>query len=510
MTAKPVLESLPRRARLAEATVCSLLVLLVLAGGARAAALGGFENLAPSPQPLTSVTVDPNTNIIYAQGNDDTTFYKYTPTTNTWTSLADAPLFSGNNGGAAYLNGKIYTVYTENGADLGVYDIATNSWSTIPNPLGHGTGNITAVGGLLYLVVGNSFVSYDPATNTTTTLADVPNFSGTNHCDGTGFEPWGALAPFSGRIYGTQGNGCNGFAVYDIASNTWSQLPNVPDDGAVLGGAIDPVTGTFLAYGPYGGSNFYSYDIASNGWSMTTFPFTDIDDGGMAYISAPGLQGIYAVEGQNNPGFTRYTFDQDARVSTSTGPSNAAAGHPALLSSTVTNGGPLAEPITFTDRIPAGLTINSITVASGTCSTSGQLVTCTFLRLPSGQSAPVNVIVTPSSAGSYTNSVSVALAQGFTETNPSNNSASATLKAAAAPAPPPNCVVPKLKGTPVNVAKRALRLLNCKVGKVRHAHSKKIRKGRVIKTSPKAGTYPGGKVVGLQVSSGPKKKKKKK
>ena len=391
----------------------------------------------------------------------------------------------------------------------------TDSWSTIPNPLAFGgddgTGNITAVGGLLYLVLGNSFVSYDPSTDTTTTLADVPNFSGTN-CDGDGFEPFGALVPFSGKIYGTQGDGCTGFAVYNIASNAWTQLPNVPADGAVLGGAIDPVSGTFFAYGSYGDNNFYSYDIASNSWSMTTFAFGDIGDGGMAYVSTPGLQGIYAVQGEDSFGFARYTFDQDARVITSNGPTNAAAGHPALLSSTVTNGGPASGPISFTEQVPAGLTINSILVSFGTCSTSGQVVTCTFPTLPNGQSAAVDVIVTPTSAGDYTDSAAVRVATGFIETNPANNNASSTLHASSAPAPAsaPDCVVPNLKGTTLNLAKRALRLLNCEVGKLRHAHSKHVRKGRVIKTSPKPGTYAPSELVGLQVSSGAKKKKHKK
>ena len=62
----------------------------------------------------------------------------------------------------------------------------------------------------------------------------------------------------------------------------------------------------------------------------------------------------------------------------------------------------------------------------------------------------------------------------------------------------------------MNLAKSALRLLNCEVGKIRHAHSKKVRKGRVIKTSPKPGTYASSELVGLQVSSGAKKKKHKK
>lgn len=504
--AKHVLARVPRRVWPAAATACSLLVLLAGASGARAALVGSFQTLASSPEPLTSVTVDPTTNIIYAQGFEDTTFYKYAPTTNTWTALPPAPLNSGNNGGAAYLNGKIYTAYTDDAATLGVYDIASESWSTIANPLGLGTGNITAVGGLLYLVEANSLVSYDPATATTTTLASVPNFTG--DCSGEGFSPWGGLQPFGGEIYGTQGDGCNGFAGYNIASNTWTLLPDVPND-TVLGSALDPVTGTFFAYGSYGGSSFDSYEIASNSWSTTTFPFSDIDDGGMAYVSAPGLQGVYAIEGQENPGFTRYFFAQDVGVTTSASPLNATAGYPALLSSVVSNAGPTTSDITFTDHVPAGLTIESVTVGSGACSTSGQVVTCKITGLSTGQSAAANIIVTPGTAGSYTNSVSAEPAPGVPETNPANNSASATLHVAAVPAvaPPAKCVVPNLKGTPVTVAEHVLSLLNCKVGKVRHAHSKHVRKGTVVKTSPKPGTYTAHEVVLLQVSSGPKKKK---
>ena len=53
--------------------------------------------------------------------------------------------------------------------------------------------------------------------------------------------------------------------------------------------------------------SFYRYDIATGTWLSTlTFPYSDINDGGMAYVSAKGLQGIYATYGQNNKGFTRY------------------------------------------------------------------------------------------------------------------------------------------------------------------------------------------------------------
>jgi uncharacterized protein DUF11 len=98
---------------------------------------------------------------------------------------------------------------------------------------------------------------------------------------------------------------------------------------------------------------------------------------------------------------------EDAGVTTTAGPANAAAQRPALLSSTVSNAGPGTEPITFVDHVPAGLAINSASAGDGTCSTSGQTVTCTISGLGAGQTVPVNIAVTPAAAGSYANSVSV-------------------------------------------------------------------------------------------------------
>jgi hypothetical protein len=65
------------------------------------------------------------------------------------------------------------------------------------------------------------------------------------------------------------------------------------------------------------------------------------------------------------------------------------------------------------------------------------------------------------------------------------------------------CKVPKLTGETVAAAKRALATAKCKVGKVTLKPSKKVRKGRVIASSPKAGTKPKqGTRVNLTVSRG--------
>lgn len=507
-----------RRAWLIAATAClAAAFVLAAASGARAAVPGAFTTLASSSEPLTAVTTDPTTGIVYAQGNQTQDFFKYNPATDTWSPLAQAPIEAQNDGGAAYLDGKIYVAYPDDNSDLGVYNVATNAWSTIPNPIGLGTGDITAVGGLLYLGVDNTFVSYEPVSKTTTPLANAPGFTGTSNCDGDGLSSWGAVVPFEGKIYATQGNGCNGFAVYDIASDTWTQGPNVPD-GATLGGAIDPTSGTFFAYGNYegnseGSDHFYAYDISTNKWSTppNVFPFNLLDDGGLTYVSTPAFQGIYAVFGEEDNGFVRFTDVQDASVSEGT-PSPTTAGSLTLLSLTVTNNGSAETPISFTDSVPAGLSIATAVAGNGACSTSGQQVTCTLSGLRPTQSSAVSLIVTPASAGTFTNHASVAVAAGFVDPVGSNNSAAATLQAASAAVatPPVKCMVPSLKGTPVGVARHVLSLLHCKAGKVTKAHSKSIRKGNVIKTSPKAGSYTANRTIGLQVSSGPKAHHKKK
>ena len=147
--------------------------------------------------PLTCVAMDLLSSTIYAQQNNSTAFFRYTVATGVWESLTAAPLFSGNNGGAVLLNGKVYTSYTFNSALLGVYDIATDSWSTIPNPTS-GTGVIAGDGvQWLYLAGPSGFLRHDPVSLQTTTLAPPPFV----------FERWGGLRNFSGVLYGHQGNG---------------------------------------------------------------------------------------------------------------------------------------------------------------------------------------------------------------------------------------------------------------------------------------------------------------
>jgi hypothetical protein len=207
--------------------------------------------------------------------------------------------------------------------------------------------------------------------------------------------------------------------------------------------------------------------------------------------------------------------DQDVGVTTAASPAHPTVGALALLRSTVTNHGLESDPVTFTDSVPSGLTVDSVFAGPNSCATAGQTVTCTIDGLAVGQSAPVSILVTPTAAGSHVNTVSVAPQAGTADPVTADDRASATLTVRAVPPASARtktprgrtaaraCVVPNLRRLTLATARRLLAPLGCKVGKVRRAHNRRIAKGAVIGTSPKPGTYAAGRRVALVVSSGP-------
>jgi uncharacterized repeat protein (TIGR01451 family) len=226
----------------------------------------------------------------------------------------------------------------------------------------------------------------------------------------------------------------------------------------------------------------------------------------------PTGSGVSSSESDLNLAATLSPVSYDAGVSMTAAPSNAIVGQPAVLTATVTNHGPQSGPITFTDPVPSGLTVDYAAASAGSCTTSTvNIVSCTLTDVAVGQSTKVAIVVTPKSAQSYADNGAVSLTGG-TDPNPANDSASTTLKVR--PPGPTKCVVPKLGGVSLATMKKLLPLLGCKVGKVKKAKSKSVAKGDVISTSPGAGSYAAGKSIAITESSGkpkpkPKKKKKK-
>ncbi len=420
--------STPRMHLAAIACVLACLVGSAFASVAQAALPGELETLESSPVQLTSVAADPTSGDIYAQENEGSRFFVYNASGATWTELAAAPTSSGNNGGAAYADGKIYTDYTQNGSVLGVYDIATNSWTTIPNPLGEGTVDITAVGDELYMAVRSSFVEYDTVTEETTPLAAPPAFA-TGRCIGRELEPWGGLQYYQGKLYADQGNGCNGFAIYDVASNTWTEgqaLPLAEGQGAVAGSALDPVAGAYFAQGGYYGHTMFRYEIATAEWTLTELPYS-VNDGGMAYVSQPGWRGIYAIQGQEATGFVRYVTREpsaDLSLTDTASPASVKVGESLTYTLAVANTGPdEAVNTKLTDALPANVSVESAQTTVGSCSGSST-VTCELGILASGATVTVTITVKATAAGTASDAASVT--SETPDPSAANNSAAAT------------------------------------------------------------------------------------
>jgi len=461
-----------------------------------------FQGLASSPVELTAIAADPTTGLVYAQENSGKKYFLYNPRTNAWTELAEAPIDSGNNGGAAYLGGRIYSVYTGEETNLTVYDIASNSWTQIDNPLDRGTADIASGNGRLYLAVEREFFSLDPATGTATPLAEPPAFTPAAHdenCD-EGFEPWGGLQVVEGKIYGHQGNGCTGFAVYNIAANSWLELPLAPKvqgtdpsdepDGPVAGSAYDPLTNTYLTYGPYDGKTLYRFDIEAGSWSTAPLPF-EVGDGGLVYLSLAGYEGVYITQGENGTEFTRYTERNLTDLALSVTASVKRGGqitHSLLLRN---NGPERAGGVVLSDSLPARTKLISAVTPQGTCA-GAPVLACNLGALPSGATATVTIKVKARSP-KVTSTVTVSSLA--IDSTAGSDSAALTAK---------QCVVPKLRNRRVKGAKKGLRKANCKA-KVTRRYSDKVKEGKVIRASKTRGKLlPAGSKVKLVVSEGPK------
>jgi hypothetical protein len=248
---------------------------------------GTFTTLTASPMNITAFTVDPTTGLMYGQGDQSSkNYYRYDPIANTWSTLASCPQDSGNNGGAAYLEGKIYITYCGYTV-MTVYDIASNTWSTVTGGLQ--SGNIASDGIDIYISASGTFKKWDVSDSRWVSLTPTTT------------QAWGGLQYRNGYLYSHFGNGTNGFKRYNISTNaSWETLTSVPGP-AVLGSAI--FDAYYYCMGDYGGTNLYSYDLGAAEWNNTlTLPFSINDASIVVYDNS-----LYIIQGEAGTGFSRFT-----------------------------------------------------------------------------------------------------------------------------------------------------------------------------------------------------------
>jgi gliding motility-associated-like protein len=206
--------------------------------------------------------------IAYVGSGENTGFYAYDPSTNAWTQKANRPNvgefyqaigFAVNGVGYAGMGGS---------ANLYKYTPSTNTWSTaiatgIPT---RGSAFVFVYNNKAYIGGGNNggtyyntFYQFDPATNTSTQLANYPTLY-TLYSYGFSNAQGGGVA--SGYA------GYNNHHTYNISTNTWTAATSIPSS---------PQWGTQEAAGFNIGSNLYIIGGTTGSTALNrTIKFTNV------------------------------------------------------------------------------------------------------------------------------------------------------------------------------------------------------------------------------------------
>lgn len=162
-------------------------------------------------------------------------FYEYDPATNVWTAIADYPGAERRGAVAFVANNKGYVGTGQTGSgyvsDFYSYNPATSSWSAVAAlPAAGRTSSVAfAIDNYGYVGTGNTasgsindFYRYNPASNSWTQMANVgPTF----RQEATGFAVNGKGYIGTGDDY-SSGNNYEDFWEYDPAMNSWTEIEN--------------------------------------------------------------------------------------------------------------------------------------------------------------------------------------------------------------------------------------------------------------------------------------------
>lgn len=241
----------------------------------------------------------------------------YNTATGGWENKAAMPTNRGYFGMAS-VGRKIYAIGGENDSAIALnrveeYNPETNSWtarSNLPNALSH----ISAVeaGGKLYVIGGrnsyygavNTVYEYNPATNIWTAKASMPTARYGASIGVIGdkiYVAGGFRSTYMQAIPPMENDPTNVLEVYDIATNTWATKAALPYSFGYAGSAARD---TFYVIGGYDNYNefslVYEYSPVLDRWLTWPGPKGKCYSFGTVLTS----DGIYAIAGQNNSGYT--------------------------------------------------------------------------------------------------------------------------------------------------------------------------------------------------------------
>ena len=243
--------------------------------------------------------------IYVLRGNGDRAFYKYSPATNSWTILADAPIgvYNGSHLEAGP-PGTIFAFFGNYTKKFYKYLTATNTWVELadtPNPVGPGA-TMVYTGTYVFALRGSStqdFWKYDLESNTWIPLVGPP-----------GTIAAGADLVYDGSnyLYTLRGNGTVNFYRYSISGNSWTSMTSNYPTSIYEPTNVVYYMGTIYVQHGINTTTFYKCTISgtscAGGWkTLTAFPATT-RYAGLVYHSADGY--IYAFRGNGTYDFWKY------------------------------------------------------------------------------------------------------------------------------------------------------------------------------------------------------------
>lgn len=193
-----------------------------------------------------------STNDLYVfRGANNTTFYNYDIDTDTWSTLAAAPAGVRMGGGVIEgPEGYLYGMRGNNYTSFWRYDIAADEWSDedaadTPLTIRYGGSLVYDGSQYIYVMRGNNddaFWRYDTSFDSWESLSTLDFGATSDAINNLSYVGADLAIDQSGEvIYATQGNLRDGFSQYDISTNEWTVLEDLP---------VLPYYGSSIEYDP--------------------------------------------------------------------------------------------------------------------------------------------------------------------------------------------------------------------------------------------------------------------
>lgn len=271
--------------------------------------------------------VESSNKLYVFRGNNSKTFYEYDVASDTWSTKSDAPDKVRMGGGVVEgPEGYLYGMRGNNSTSFWRYNIETDTWSdedAVDTPLTIYYGGSLVYDGSQYIYVmrgynDDAYWRYNTQANEWETLATV-DFGATSDAVNNSAYVSADLAIDQANqlVYATQGSLRDGFSVYDINTNKWTVLPDVPAL-PYLGSSIefDDDNNTIYYMPGYNTDYLFKYDVASETWTkMSSAPAVFYYGGSIKKIG----DSLYAIRGSNSTSFYKYDIAKDSWLSPTRG-----------------------------------------------------------------------------------------------------------------------------------------------------------------------------------------------